>query len=371
MGRVVAVTNIKGGIGKTTTVVNVGAGLALMGARVLLVDVDAQGNLAIALGITPKRTIYDVLVDGTPATKCIISARPHLDLLAANDTLLGAQPAISRRSDWARVLDLALQPIKQSYDFIIIDSPGSLSVLNVNALMAANEVLVPTTVEHLSIKGLALLLKQVARITAGSCIVRMIVPTMFDPRLKQAHTMLSQIQATYGSTVTTPVRVNVRLSEAAWHGKTIYEYDANSRGALDYAQLVKNLTDAWEFQPAAKKFTQQSQSAQPSGQEQSPSSGAILSSSTSPATTSVSGEMPAPHITATSAGGTVSTGVSVSADTAAATNGQPSAPTGTTSLPFKCPYCGHILRRTTLAGYRVAYCDNCRYKQQELATFKR
>src|SRR3954465_7533529 len=100
MGRVIAVSNAKGGIGKTTTVVNIGAGLALKGARVLLVDVDAQGNLAIALGVKARRTLYEVLIDGAHAVDCIIEARPGLDLLAADDSLLSAQPTISRRADW-------------------------------------------------------------------------------------------------------------------------------------------------------------------------------------------------------------------------------------------------------------------------------
>jgi len=122
-----------GGIGKTTTVVNVGAGLALKGARVLLVDTDAQGNLAMALGIHPRRTLYDVLVDGAPAERCIVEARPGLDLLPADATLLGAQPIIARRPDWSRVLAQALQPVAGAYDFVLIDSAGSLTPLNVNA----------------------------------------------------------------------------------------------------------------------------------------------------------------------------------------------------------------------------------------------
>src|SRR5690242_2812606 len=109
MGRVIAISNLKGGIGKTTTVVNIGAGLALKGARVLLVDVDAQGNLAMALGIRPRRTLYEVLVDGAQAADCVCAARPNLDLLAADQTLLAAQPIIARRPDWSRVLDQELR----------------------------------------------------------------------------------------------------------------------------------------------------------------------------------------------------------------------------------------------------------------------
>lgn len=336
MGRVIAVTNIKGGIGKTTTVVNVGAGLARFGARVLLVDVDAQGNLAIALGLTPKHTIYEALVDNAQVSRCIVQARPNLDLLPADDTLLGAQPIISRRSDWSRVLDHILQPIKKQYDFILVDSPGSLSVLSVNALMAAQEVIVPTTVEHLSIKGLAMLFKQIARITVGSSIVRVIVPTMFDPRLSQSHALLKQLQGTYGALITDPIRINVRLSEASWQGKTIFEYDGNSRGALDYANLVKRLCDAWEFRASAIDQSQSQQQSQQQDQQ------ALASQQQ--------------H-----------------ADTAKThTNGTDQYPAGSPgSLPMKCPYCGRVLRRTTLAGYRVVSCDACSYRKQELISVAR
>jgi chromosome partitioning protein len=359
MGRVVAVTNIKGGIGKTTTVVNVGAGMALMGARVLLVDIDAQGNLAIALGVTPKRTIYDVIVDGISPEKCIINARANLDLLASNDTLLGAQPTISRRADWARVLEQALAPLKRNYDFIFIDSPGSLSVLNVNALMAANEVLVPTTVEHLSIKGLALLFKQIARITVGSSIIRMIVPTMFDPRLNQSRTMLKHIQQTYGSVVGEPVRVNVRLSEASWHGKTIFEYDPHSRGAVDYARLVKTLSGQWEFQPPAKA----SPPPQPATADHIPTNGGQNPPQPVPQPQPAT---PSRYLAHTTSAAQATSPLS-NASSHPSSADQPDHVKPISNLPLKCPYCGHALRRSTVAGYRVAYCDNCRYSQQELA----
>ena len=146
MGRVIAVSNLKGGIGKTTTVVNVGAGLALKGARVLLVDTDAQGNLSMALGVTPRRTIYEVLVDGAAAGDCVTPARPNLDLLAADHALLGATPEITRRPNWPRVLERALQPVVGEYDFVLVDSGGSLTPLNVNAIMAAGDIIAPTTI---------------------------------------------------------------------------------------------------------------------------------------------------------------------------------------------------------------------------------
>lgn len=315
MSRIIAVSNLKGGIGKTTTVVNIGAGLALKGARVLLVDVDAQGNLAIALGVQPRRTLYDVLVDGARAADCVVAARPNLDLLAADHTLLGAQPIIARRPDWSRVLEQGLRPIARSYDFVLIDSGGSLTPLNVNALMAAQSVIAPTAIEHFSLKSIDLLFEQVANIKGGRSSVRLIVPTMFDERLRQSRDLLKELQERYGTLVAPPVRVNVRLSESSRAGRTIYEYDPRSRGALDYARLVEHVSEIFGYSAA-------------------------------PAATSVPG-MPE----------------SAPAPPAITPPAQPRAQVA----PSSCPYCGQPLRHTLLAGYHIHYCEQCRYKSQILA----
>lgn len=346
MGRIVAVTNLKGGIGKTTTVVNVGAGLALKGARVLLVDVDAQGNLALALGLNPRRTLYETLVDNVRAADCVTPARPNLDLLAADESLLSAQPALARRPDWSRVLDQALRPLKRDYDFIFVDCGGSMTVLNVNALIAASDVLVPTTVEHLSIKGLEKLFKQIASLGASSGSIRLIVPTMFDPRLKQSVALLEQLEATYGSLVAPPIRVNVRLSESSAAGRTIYEYDRRSRGALDYAQLVERLSKFWGFNAADSPSPLDAVEHQPAQAPTNGSQPAPQPAAAPPATPSRPAPGEQPH----------------------AASEQPVVTGAGNVLQLTCPHCGRPLRRATVAGYRVAYCDHCRYKQQELVS---
>lgn len=368
MGRVIAVTNIKGGIGKTTTVVNIGAGMALRGARVLLVDVDAQGNLAMALGVTPRRTIYDVLVDGARAGDCLTPARPNLDVLAADETLLGAQPVVSRRTDWSRVLKQVLAPLKPDYDFIFIDSPGSLTVLSVNALMAASEVVVPTTVEHLSLKGLDLLFQQIRRILAGSSTVRMIVPTMYDARLRQSNDLLKHLQETYGPLVASPIRVNVKLAESISAGRTIFEYDARSRGAVDYARLVECLCDLWRFPAASALPPAEARN----GQEPASPNGlldvapaSVLSSPHEPGEGLPPPAEPDPFPAVPEPSPPPLSRIST---TRAQEREQPVVAGGGSgyALPLTCPHCGHLLRRTTVAGYRVAYCDACSYKQQEL-----
>jgi chromosome partitioning protein len=316
MGRVIAISNLKGGIGKTTTVVNLGAGLALKGARVLLVDVDAQGNLAMALGVQPRRTIYEVLVDGAQAADCVLNARPNLDLIAADQALLGVQPIIAQRPDWSRVLEQGLRPLFGAYDFILIDSGGSLTVLNTNALVCASDVLVPTAVEHFSLKSIDLLFSQVARVKGHSGGIRLIIPTMYDPRMRQSGELLDALRARYGSLVAEPVRVNVRLSEAPTLGRTIYEYDPRSRGAADYALLVERVSDLFGFHPTPRPADR-------------PSS------------------VPPPPSTETAA--------------------QPALANGAFGALPGCPNCGHPLQHATLAGYRVTYCEHCKYKTQTLA----
>jgi chromosome partitioning protein len=341
MGRVIAVSNLKGGIGKTTTVVNLGAGLALKGARVLLVDTDAQGNLAMALGVRPRRTIYEVLVDGAAAADCITPARPNLDLLAADHALLGATAEITRRSDWSRVLERGLRPLVGRYDFVLVDSGGSLTPLNINALMAASDVIAPTTVEPFSVKGLDLLFSQVSQVKGSTRGIRAIVPTMYDPRSRQSVDLLAELHARYGALVAPPVRVNVRLSEAPAQGRTIYEHDPRSRGAADYAILVEHISGLFGFAPEA--------GGRPAA-ERRPTAVSQPAPAAEPRTTAVAGPGSSPH-------------------PAGAHEPRPVVPPA--ALPESCPNCGHSLKHTTLAGYRVAYCDNCRYKTQTLASTPR
>lgn len=337
MGRIVAVINLKGGIGKTTTVVNISAGLALKGARVLLVDADAQGNLAMALGATPRRTLYDALVDGALAADCRTPARRNLDLIAADASLLTAQPVIARRPDWPRVLEQVLRPLRSEYDFIFVDCGGSLTVLNLNALHAASDVIVPTTVEPFAVRGLEMLISQLSRVKGSASSLRAIVPTLFDARTRQSVALLEQLYQRYGSLVTPPIRINVRLSESSAQGKTIYEYDPRSRGAADYAQLVERLSDLWGFAPpsAAQPAPPPPVSARPVQPADAP-------------------DAPPPPSAAP-------------ASRTAAAQQEPVVTGAGSLLSLTCPNCGGPLRRATVASYRVVYCDHCRYRQQELA----
>ncbi len=312
--RTVAITNLKGGVGKTTTTISLGAGMALKGLRVLLVDVDAQGNLASALGIRPRRTLYEVLIDGKPAEQCITPARANLDLIASDDTLLTAQPLMAQRPDWAHLLGRALKSLVANYDVALIDCATSLSVMNASALLCATDVVVPTSLEHLALRGIPLLQRQLDRI--GTARIRCIVPTMVDIRRRQAAALIAELHREYPGLVTAPIRVDVRLSEAPAYGKTIYEHDPRSRGALDYAGLVEHLVQ-------------------------------IL-------------QLPSPAHTASDSGVPVA-GVgdahTMNGDDETRFEGQ---------TRESCPSCQARLHQALLAGYRVRFCKQCHYHRQEL-----
>lgn len=372
MGRIAAVTNLKGGIGKTTTVINLGAGFALKGLRVLLVDADAQGNLAISLGVKPRRTLYEVLVDNLQVAECVTPARPNLMLLAADDSLLSAQTAIASRGNWSRVLEKALVSVTADYDVILIDVPGSLTPMSINAIVAARDLVVPTTVEPLSLNGLSLLFKQVTRVKNGSNSIRAIVPTMFDGRMRQSLDLLMELKQRYGQLVTPPIRVNVRLSEAVSIGKTIYEYDPRSRGSLDYAHLVEQLSDLWGLQsvkaaPHTHNYDHPALPvAPPAPRVQNHVPVAPAAAIQASAASEVPPEPIPNHHTA------VVTKAPSTAEPVRRENNhhnhQPPVVTGTHGVSHPCPLCNHPLRRTIIAGYRVAYCDHCKYIEQELAT---
>jgi chromosome partitioning protein len=354
MGRVIAVTNLKGGVGKTTTVVNVSSGLALKGAKVLLIDVDAQGNLGMALGVEPRRTLYEVLIDKASVQDCITPVRQNLDLLAGDDTLLNVQTAIGDRPDKAYVLERTLRSHIRHYDFVFIDCGGSLTILNINAMMFATDLLIPTAVEHLSIRGLTLLFKQIQRLKGKMSGTTVIVPTMYDTRRKQSEEILAQLRQNYGSAVVDPIRVNVKLSEAPSVGQTIYEYDPRSRGAIEYAALVEHLGRLWNFAPPspahAPSPTQPSALSSPTTIQSSPAElpNSIQTNQHGAPVPLETGKRPLRRLSV-----------------------ERPMVTGRGAIEQNCPDCGHPLQRSTAAGYRISYCDHCKYRRQELINSSR
>ena len=249
MGKIIAIANQKGGVGKTTTSVNLGAGLAQVGKKVLLVDIDAQGNATTGVGIEKSdlnECIYNVLVEDTDVRGVIQrTATENLDVLPATIQLAGAEielvPTISREVRLQR----ALQPIRDEYDYIIIDCPPSLGLLTINALTAADSVIIPVQCEYYALEGLSQLLNTVRLVQKHlnkNLAIQGVLLTMLDARTNLGLQVIDEVKKYFRDKVySSIIPRNVRLSEAPSHGKPIMMYDAKSRGAEVYLDLAKEV----------------------------------------------------------------------------------------------------------------------------------
>ena len=243
-----AVANHKGGVGKTTTTAALGHGLALAGSRVLVVDLDAQGNLARALGQAPTDGVYGVLVRHQPITSRVIAVRPglDLDLLPSDGSTLEAALVLTGRKFRERVLARALEPVRQGYDYILLDCPPGMGLMSTNALVAADGLVVPAQVDYLATVGLAQLVTSLAELRdAGhDCRLALIVPTMYDRVTNESGAVLRQLADNFGNLVTAPIPRVTKLRECPAHGQTIFEYAPKSPGAWAYIRVVRRLLDA-------------------------------------------------------------------------------------------------------------------------------
>lgn len=245
--RIIAIANQKGGVGKTTTTVNLGHGLALRGHDVLLVDLDAQGNLASALGVKGFKTaLYEVLVEHIPPEEAIIPARPQgkrgrLDFLPSDWRTARAKEILAGEIFREMILARAMHDIVD-YNYILLDCAPSLDLLNVMALLYAEEVLLPVGCRTLDLVGVQQYLatmRDVREKAKHDVRLLAILPTFFDVRTKISLEVLAALKEAFPQNVAHPIRLNVRLAEAAGHGQSIFEYDPRSFGAFDYARLVE------------------------------------------------------------------------------------------------------------------------------------
>jgi chromosome partitioning protein len=249
VARVLAVANQKGGVGKSTTAVNLGAALAERGKKVLVVDLDPQGNASTGLGIEPERretTTYDVLAGGVPAETAVVETHlPNLWVIPATIDLAGAEielvSQLSREMRLARVID----GLASVYDFIILDCPPSLGLLTVNALAAADEIIVPIQCEYYALEGLGQLLRNVRLVQQSlnpNLRLSGIVLTMYDTRTKLSEQVVAEVRRFFGRRVyDTIIPRTVRLSEAPGYGQPITSYDPSSKGAKAYRSLAKEV----------------------------------------------------------------------------------------------------------------------------------
>ena len=246
MGRILAVTNQKGGVGKTTTSVNLAASLVETGRRVLLVDLDAQGNATMGSGCNKHevaRTGYDLLIGHADIHDVIIRATvAGYDLLPGNSDLTAAEVELMNRDDRERRLRSALTYVQNDYDLIIIDCPPSLNMLTVNALAAAHGVFIPIQCEYYALEGLSALLETVEQVRLAvnpELEIEGLLRTMYDARNNLANDVSAQLQEHFGDKVyRTIIPRNVRLAEAPSHGMPVLHYDKGSRGAAAYLALA-------------------------------------------------------------------------------------------------------------------------------------
>lgn len=246
LAHVIALANHKGGVGKSTSTLNIGAGLARAGKRTLLVDMDPQSNLTLSLGFRDalERTVYDVLSGEASVLETVRETSENLALLPATLDLAGAEVELQSKLGREHILRLALEPALERYDFVLVDAPPSLGLLTVNALAAAEEVFVPVQCESLALHGLAKFLQVVSEVRTVNRSLRVsgILATRYDGRKVLNRDVLETMREEYGALVfTSVIRDNIALAEAMGTGADIFTYAPRSYGAEDYEALVSEV----------------------------------------------------------------------------------------------------------------------------------
>jgi chromosome partitioning protein len=250
MSRVIAIANQKGGVGKTTTAINLGAGLAVAERRTLIVDMDPQGNATSGLGLARgevEASMYDVLVEGLGLESVVRRGVhfPNLDLAPSSQDLVGAEVELVQRSGRELALRGALEPLREAYDYILVDSPPSLGLLTLNTLAAADTVLIPIQCEFYALEGLSQLLNTVRLVQHNlnpALEVEGVLLTMFDQRLNLSRQVAEEAKEYFGDRVfASTIPRNVRLAEAPSFGKPIVLYDVLSQGSQSYLALAREI----------------------------------------------------------------------------------------------------------------------------------
>ncbi|MGI6155382.1 MAG: ParA family protein [Enterococcus sp.] len=249
MARIISVANQKGGVGKTTTTVNLGASLAFIGKKILLVDMDAQGNATSGMGIRKpdvEQDIYTVLVNEVPIQEAIVpSSRENLDIVPATLQLAGAEIELTSMMARESRLKLALNEVKDLYDYILIDCPPSLGHLTINAFTASDSILIPVQCEYYALEGLSQLLNTVRLVQKHfnpELEIEGVLLTMYDARTNLGAEVVDEVRRYFQEKVyETIIPRNIRLSEAPSHGQSIIDYDIRSKGAEVYQALAKEV----------------------------------------------------------------------------------------------------------------------------------
>ena len=249
MGKIIALANQKGGVGKTTTSINLAAGLAYLGKKVLLVDLDPQANATQGIGVREdiKKSTYELLLQDADPKDCIITKRiPPLDIIPATIDLAGSDLEMANyNQDRDKLLKAKLTPLKEKYDYILIDCPPTLGLFNTNALTAADSVIIPVQCEYYALEGLTQLLasiRMVQKVSNPQLYIEGVLLTMYDARTKLSVEVQQEVRKYFKERVyRSYIPRNIRLSEAPSYGKSIFEHDIKSEGARAYAALAKEV----------------------------------------------------------------------------------------------------------------------------------